>query len=83
MPRKVDATDIEAQQHIEDLRLRAESYDLDAVNDLATIAASLLVACRQAFVAAERSGADAVDIITQGLSKLKLLPPESDLHDAW
>lgn len=71
-------TDIEAMLHVEGLRARAERYDLDAVNELATIATNLLVACRLAFRTAEDSGADAVDVITAALDELKLLPPEND-----
>ena len=73
------ATDIEAQLFVEELRLRAERYDLDAINELADLATKLLIACRKALQAAEEFGCrDAVEVLKDELNKLKLLPPEND-----
>lgn len=72
-------TDIEAQLFVEELRLRAERYDLDAINELADLATKLLIACRKSLQAAEEFGCrDAVEVLKDELNKLKLLPPESD-----
>lgn len=67
---------INAMMHVDALRERAAAYDVDAVNELATLASGLLVACINAYETSYKSACDAVDIITEELGFHGMLPEE-------